>query len=155
MATGAANERVSRPRAGNIFRFACRNRLSKSMAKFFLVPTKICENIVLDILKGVCEEPWKKWHKFSQTVKTQYNQIYIYSPWKQRPNQNYALPLSKQKMHIKLFKQDLNYFSKKISFQQKSLITFLLLYQWDFCCCIIADRDFTLGLYFVTFRDIH
>jgi len=29
------------------------------MTKFFRVPTKICENILLDILKGVCEEPWR------------------------------------------------------------------------------------------------
>jgi len=27
--------------------------------------------------------------------------------------------------------------------------------QRDLCCCITADRDFTLGLYLVTFRDIH
>jgi len=58
-------------------------------------------------------------------------------------------------MHNKLLKQDLGYFSKKISVRQKALIAFLVLYQWDFCCCITADRDFTLGLYFVTFRDIH
>jgi len=96
----------------------------------------------------------KKWYKYTQTVKTQYNQIYIYSPWKQRPNKNNALPLSKQNMHNKLFKQDWSYYSKEISVRQKALITFLVLYQWDFCC-ITADRDFTLGLYFVTFRDIH
>jgi len=87
-------------------------------------------------------------------MKTQYNQIYICSPWKQRPNKNNALPLSKQNMHNKLFKQDWSYFSKEISVRQKAFITFLVLYQWDFCC-ITADRDFTLGLYFVTFRDIH
>jgi len=38
-------------------------------------------------------------------MKTQYNQIYIYPPLKQRPNKNNALPLSKQNMHNKLFKQ--------------------------------------------------
>jgi len=96
----------------------------------------------------------KKWYKFTQTVKTQYNQIYIYSPWKPCPNKNNALPLSKQNMHNKLFKQDWSYFSKEISVRQKALITFFVLYQWDFCC-ITADRDFALGLYFVTFRDIH
>jgi len=58
-------------------------------------------------------------------------------------------------MHNKLFKQDLSYFSMKISVPQKGLITFLVLYQWDVCCCITVDRDFTLGLYTVTFRDIH
>jgi len=58
-------------------------------------------------------------------------------------------------MHNKLFKQDLSYFSKKISVRQKALIIFLVLYHWDFCFCITADRDFTLGLYFVTLRDIH
>jgi len=46
-------------------------------------------------------------------------------------------------------KQDLVNLSKKISVGQKALIIFLVLYQWDFCCCITADRDFTLGLYFV------
>jgi len=35
------------------------------------------------------------------------------------------LPFSKQNMHNKLFKQDLSYFSKKISVRQKALITFL------------------------------
>jgi len=97
----------------------------------------------------------KKWYKFTQTVKTQYNQIYIYSPWNQRPNKNNGLPLSKQNMHNKLFKQDLSYFSKKILVRQKALITFLVPYQWDFCCCMTGDRDFTLSLYFVAFRDIH
>jgi len=58
-------------------------------------------------------------------------------------------------MHDKLFKHDLSYFSKKILVRQKALITFLVLYQWDFCCCITADRDFTLGLYFVASRDTH
>jgi len=52
-------------------------------------------------------------------------------------------------MHSERFKQDLSYFSKEISVRQKALITFLVLYQWDFCCCITGDRDFTLGLYFV------
>jgi len=32
-------------------------------------------------------------------------------------------------MHNKLFKQDFNYFSKKISVRQKALISFLVLYQ--------------------------
>jgi len=58
-------------------------------------------------------------------------------------------------MHNKLFKQDLSYLSKKISLWQKAFITFLVLYQWGFCCCITADRDFVLGLYFATFRVIH
>jgi len=29
------------------------------MTKFFRVPTKSCENILLDIIKGVCEDPWR------------------------------------------------------------------------------------------------
>jgi len=29
------------------------------MTKFFRVPTKICDNMLLDILKGVCEEHWR------------------------------------------------------------------------------------------------
>ena len=29
------------------------------MTKFFPVPTKICESILLDILKGACEEAWR------------------------------------------------------------------------------------------------
>jgi len=43
-------------------------------------------------------------------------------------------------MRNKLFKQDLSYFSKKISVRLKAFITFLVLYQWDFCC-ITADRN--------------
>jgi len=37
----------------------CVPKSAKSVTKFFRVPTKICENIPLDILKGVCEEPWR------------------------------------------------------------------------------------------------
>jgi len=33
---------------------------AKSMTKVFRVPTKICENILLDILLGVCEEVYLK-----------------------------------------------------------------------------------------------
>jgi len=47
-------EHYPRSGAGNLFRFACRNR--QILTEFFRVPTKICENIVLDILKGVREE---------------------------------------------------------------------------------------------------
>jgi len=96
---------------------------------------------------------WKKVVQYGRIIEDAlYNQICIYSPWKQRSNKNNALPLSKQNMHNKLFKQDWSYFWKEISVRQKALITFLVLYQWDFCC-ITADRDFTLDLYFVTFRD--
>jgi len=110
------------------------------MTKFFCVPTKICENVLLDILKGVCEGPWRNDTNSPKQWKHNITQIYIYSPWKQRPKKNNTLPLSKQNIHNKLFKQDFSYFSKKISVRQKALITFLVLYQWDLCCLIMKNR---------------